>query len=76
MKILKKILLIEILIAILYLFMLLGLQIGINYRENELTKAYIELDNEKEKSYQLEKENERLKTILNNYTIEERRETK
>lgn len=73
MKILKRILFIEILIAILYSFIILGLQLGKNYKEDELTKTYIELDSEREKNYQLELENNKLNTILNNYTIEERK---
>ena len=74
MKILKRILLIEILIAIFYLGGIIGIEIGIDSREDELTKTYIELDAEKEKNYQLELENKRLNSILNNYTIEERKE--
>lgn len=73
MKISKRILLIEILIFILYLGGILGIKIGIDSREDELTKMYIELDAEKEKNYQLELENNKLNTILNNYTIEERK---
>lgn len=74
MKILKRILLIEILIAIFYLGGILGIDIGIKRKEDELNKVYIELDAEKEKNYQLELENNKLNTILNNYTIEERKE--
>ena len=74
MKILKRILLIEILIAIFYLGGILGIKIGIDSREDELTKMYIELDAEKEKNYQLELENKKLNTILNSYTIQERQE--
>lgn len=73
MKILKRILLIEILIAIFYLGEIIGIEIGIDSREDELTKTYIELDSEREKNYQLELENNKLNTILNNYTIEERK---
>ncbi len=73
MKILKGILLIEILIAIFYLGGILGIDIGIKRKEDELNKVYIELDAEKEKNYQLELENNKLNTILNNYTIEERK---
>lgn len=73
MKILKRILLIEILIAIFYLGGILGIDIGIKRKEDELNKVYIELDAEKEKNYQLELENNKLNTILNNYTIEERK---
>lgn len=74
MKILKRILLIEILIAIFYLGGIIGIEIGIDSREDELNKTYIELDAEKEKNYQLELENNKLNAILNNYTIEERKE--
>lgn len=73
MKILKRILLTEILIAIFYLGGILGIDIGIKRKEDELNKVYIELDAEKEKNYQLELENNKLNTILNNYTIEERK---
>ena len=73
MKILKRILLIEILIAIFYLGGILGIDIGIKRKEDELNKVYIELDAEKEKNYQLELENNKLNTILNNHTIEERK---
>lgn len=73
MKISKRILLIEILIFIFYLGGILGIKIGIDSREDELNKVYIELDAEKEKNYQLELENNKLDTILNNYTIEERK---
>lgn len=73
MKISKRILLIEILIFIFYLGGILGIKIGIDSREDELNKVYIELDAEKEKNYQLELENNKLNTILNNYTIEERK---
>lgn len=74
MKILKRILLTEILIAIFYLGGILGIEIGINSREDELTKMYIELEDEQEKNYQLELENKKLNTILNSYTIQERQE--
>lgn len=73
MKILKRILLIEILIFTFYLGGILGIKTGIDSREDELTKTYIELDSEREKNYQLELENNKLNTILNNYTIEERK---
>lgn len=74
MKILKRILLIEILIFIFYLGGILGIKIGIDTREDELTKMYIELEDEQEKNYQLELENKKLNTILNSYTIQERQE--
>lgn len=74
MKILKKILYIEILIAVFSLGGILGIDIGKKDNKDELTKTYIELDSEKEKSYQLKLENEKLNTILNNYTIKERKE--
>lgn len=73
MKILKRILLAETLLAIFYLGGILGIDIGIKRKEDELNKVYIELDAEKEKNYQLELENNKLNTILNNYTIEERK---
>ena len=73
MKILKRILLIELLFAIFLFGGVIGIDTGKNYKQDELTRTYIELDNEKEKSYQLQLENNRLNTILNNYTIEERK---
>ena len=73
MKILKRILLIELLFAIFLFGGVIGIDTGKNYKQDELTRTYIELDSEKEKSYQLELENQKLNTILNNYTIEERK---
>ena len=73
MKILKRILLIEVLFAIFLFGGVIGIDTGKNYKQDELTRTYIELDSEKEKSYQLELENQKLNTILNNYTIEERK---
>lgn len=73
MEILKKILLIEILFAIFLFGGVIGIDTGKKYKQNELTNTYIELDSEKEKSYQLELENNKLTTILDNYTIEERK---
>lgn len=73
MNILKKILLIEILFAIFLFGGAIGIDTGKKYKQNELTNTYIELDAEREKSYQLQIENNRLTTILDNYTIEERK---
>lgn len=73
MKILKKILYIEIIVLFFYIGAILGINTAKEYKEEELTKTYIELDSEKEKSYQLELENKKLNTILNNCTIEERK---
>ena len=72
MNILKKILLIELLFAIFVFGGVLGIDTGKKYKQDELTNTYIELDSEKEKSYQLQLENNKLNAILNNYTIEER----
>ena len=73
MKILKKILIIELLILIFDIGWILGINQGKKDNQDELTNTYIELDSEKEKSYQLQIENNRLTTILDNYTIEERK---
>lgn len=73
MKILKKVLLIEILFAIFLFGGVIGIDTSKKYKKDELNRVYIELDAEKEKNYQLELENNKLNTILNNYTIEERK---
>lgn len=73
MRILKKILIIELLILIFDIGWVLGINQGKKDNQDELTNTYIELDSEKEKSYQLELENKRLNTILDNYTIQERK---
>lgn len=73
MRILKKILIIELLILIFDIGWVLGINQGKKDNQDELINTYIELDSEKEKSYQLELENQKLNTILNNYTIEERK---
>ena len=73
MNILKKILLIELLFAIFLFGGVIGVNTGKDYKQDELNRAYIELDSEKEKSYQLNLENKKLNTILDNYTIEERK---
>lgn len=51
----------------------IGIDTGKKYKQDELTNTYIELDSEREKSYQLQLENNKLNTILDNYTIEERK---
>lgn len=73
MRILKKILIIELLILIFDIGWILGINQGKKDNQDELINTYIELDSEKEKSYQLELENKRLNTILDNYTIQERK---
>lgn len=73
MRILKKILIIELLILIFDIGWILGINQGKKDNQDELTNTHIELDSEKEKSYQLELENKRLNTILDNYTIQERK---
>lgn len=75
MRILKKILIIELLILIFDIGWVLGINQGKKDNQDELINTYIELDSEKEKSYQLELENQKLNTILNNYTIEERKKS-
>ncbi len=75
MRILKKVLIIELLILIFDIGWVLGINQGKKDNQDELTNTYIELDSEKEKSYQLELENQKLNTILNNYAIEERKKS-
>lgn len=56
---------------------LLGLMLAITIIHNKnkelINNQYIELDNSREVIDKLTQENERLKTILNNYTIDERK---
>ena len=73
MKILKKILIIELIILIFDIGWVLGINQGKKDNQDEVTNTYIELYSEKEKSYQFELENKRLNTILDNYTIQERK---
>lgn len=58
---------------------LLGLMLAITITHDKdkelINNQYIELDNSREVIDKLTQENERLKTILNNYTIEERKES-
>lgn len=70
-----------IIIVILFL-LIMFLLVNITYRNSlieeqkqKITDLQIELENEKEITYKLDRENEDLKTILNNYTIQERRKT-
>ena len=60
-------------LAILTLGGLLGIITLKNKTEETINNLYIELDNEKEKVDILIQENNVLESILNNYTIEERR---
>lgn len=60
-------------LAILTLGGLLGIITLKNKTEETINNLYIELDSEKEKVDILTQENNKLETILNNYTIEERR---
>ena len=60
-------------LAILTLGGLLGIITLKNKTEETINNLYIELDNEKEKVDILTQENNVLESILNNYTIEERR---
>lgn len=73
MKYLKIILIAEIMLVILTLGGLLGIITLKNKTEETINNLYIELDSEKEKVDILTQENNKLETILNNYTIEERR---
>lgn len=60
-------------LAILTLGGLLGIITLKNKTDETINNLYIELDNEKEKVDILTQENNVLESILNNYTIEERR---
>lgn len=73
MEVLKRILIVELILGFFLLGGVLGINIAIKNREQQITNLYIELDDEKEKNYQLNLENQKLKTILNNYTIQERK---
>ena len=73
MKVLKRILITELILGFFLLGGVLGINIAIENKEEQITNLYIELDKKKKKSYQLNLENQKLKTILNNYTIEERK---
>lgn len=57
---------------------LLGLMLAITIIHNKnkelINNQYIELDNSREVIDKLTQENNKLETILNNYTIEERKE--
>ena len=75
MRILKKVLIIELLILIYDIGWVLGINKGKKDNQNKLNKTYIEKKKKKEKSYQLELENQKLNTILNNYAIEERKKS-
>lgn len=73
MEVLKRILIVELILGFFLLGGVLGINIAIENREQQITNLYIELEDEKEKNYQLNLENKKLKTILNNYTIQERK---
>lgn len=53
---------------------ILGLMIAYDRDKELINNQYIELDNSKEVIDKLTQENNKLETILNNYTIEERKE--
>ena len=73
MTIIKKILLIEFLFAIFLFGGILGINTQKNYKKQELINTYIQLEDEQDKVDRLNQENQRLNSILNNYTIQERR---
>lgn len=73
MKIVKRLLLIELLFAIFLFGGVIGIDTGKNYKQDELNRAYIQLEDEQDKVDRLKQENQRLNTILNNYTIQERK---
>lgn len=52
---------------------ILGLMIAYDRDKELINNQYIELDNSKEVIDKLTQENNKLETILNNYTIEERK---
>lgn len=53
---------------------ILGMMIAYDKDKELINNQYIELDNSKEVIDKLTQENNKLETILNNYTIEERKE--
>lgn len=53
---------------------ILGMKIVYDKDKELINNQYIELDNSKEVIDKLTQENNKLETILNNYTIEERKE--
>ncbi len=52
---------------------ILGMMIAYNKDKEIINNQYIELDNSREVIDKLTQENNKLETILNNYTIEERK---
>lgn len=52
---------------------ILGMKIAYDKDKELINNQYIELDNSKEVIDKLTQENNKLETILNNYTIEERK---
>lgn len=53
---------------------ILGMMIAYDKDKELINNQYIELDNSKEVIDKLTQENNKLETILNNYTIEERKD--
>ena len=53
---------------------ILGMMIAYDKDKELINNQYIELDNSREVIDKLTQENNKLETILNNYTIEERKE--
>lgn len=53
---------------------ILGMMIAYNIDKELINNQYIELDNSREVIDKLTQENNKLETILNNYTIEERKD--
>ncbi len=53
---------------------ILGMMIAYDKDKEIINNQYIELDNSREVIDKLTQENNKLETILNNYTIEERKE--
>ncbi len=54
---------------------ILGMMIAYDKDKELINNQYIELDNSREVIDKLTQENNKLETILNNYTIEERKES-
>lgn len=60
-------------IGLIVLLTIIFLAMNITYRDKEINKLQVELDDKKEVVYRLQQEKEELETRLNNYTIEERK---
>lgn len=68
----KRFIVFEIIIFMFLLGTVIGIYAMQETKEDELNRVYIELEDEQDKVDRLKQENQRLNTILNNYTIKER----